>query len=121
MKTIAKEPADRFPSAADFAMALKGCLPGEVREDAIRSVPPSDDSQRFYLEGQRAADRETAVRDVGGNGSGPKSIPAPAMQQSLRAPARGSVGQSPVLWAALGAGAMLLVGGMIALAVFLLR
>ena len=128
MKTIAKEPGDRFPSAADFAMALKGCLSGEVREDAIRSVPPSDDSQRFYLEGQRAADRETSlrgegVRDEGGvpASGGARSMPAPGMLQSLRVPARGSVGQSPVLWAALGAGAMLLVGGMIALAVFLLR
>jgi hypothetical protein len=31
------------------------------------------------------------------------------------------VGQSPVLWAALGAGAMLVLGGMIIAAVLLLR
>jgi hypothetical protein len=32
-----------------------------------------------------------------------------------------SLSQSPVLWAALGAGAMLVVGGLVALAVLLLR
>src|SRR5688572_29667752 len=90
MKTIAKEPDDRYPSAADFAMALRSCLPGAVRDDAIRSVPPSEESQRFQVEGQRAADRETAVRDVGAAASGPKSMPAPALHQSVRAPARSS-------------------------------
>jgi fumarate reductase subunit D len=39
----------------------------------------------------------------------------------MRAPERSSVSQSPVLWAALGAGAMLLVGAMIAAVVLLLR
>jgi serine/threonine-protein kinase len=119
MKTIAKEPDDRYPSAADFAMALKGCLPGEIREDALRSVPPSEDSQKFRLEGQRAAEKASG-RPPAGPSSGARELP-PA-SGSLRAPPdRSSVGQSPVLWAALGAGAMLLVGAMIAAVVLLLR
>ncbi len=127
MKTIAKEPDERFPSAADFAMALKGCLPGEVRDDALRSVPPSEDSQRFVLEGQRAADREQASRTAEADGRGPSSgtrgVPGSVrpLPESFRAPESRSLSQSPVLWAALGAGAMLLVGGMIALAVLLMR
>jgi serine/threonine-protein kinase len=119
MKTIAKEPDDRYPSAADFAMALKGVLPGEVREDALRSVPPSEDSQRFLLEGQRAAEKAQSGRPPAGPSSGARELPA---SNSVRAPQdRSSVSQSPVLWAALGAGAMLLVGAMIAAAVLLLR
>jgi eukaryotic-like serine/threonine-protein kinase len=120
MKTIAKEPEDRFPSAADFAMALKGVLPGQVREDAMRSVPPSEDSQRFVLEGARAAGKEQAARaDEGGQRAaartGMPSMPAASVAESR------PVAQSPVLWAALGAGAMLLVGGLIGAAVWLLR
>jgi serine/threonine-protein kinase len=123
MKTIEKDPARRYPSAADFAMALKGVLQGEVRDDAMRSVPPSDESQRFYLEGREAAEQ--------GRGKNP-SIPVPSgsKAQSIR-PAAGtqdgqagvarSFGQSPVLWAALGAGAMLVLGGLIVLALLLLR
>jgi serine/threonine-protein kinase len=120
MKTIAKEPDDRYPSAADFAMALKGCLPGQVREDAMRSVPPSEDSQRFQLEGQRAAEKAQSGRPPAGPSAGARDLPRGA--SSMRAPPdRSSVSQSPVLWAALGAGAMLLVGAMIAAAVLLLR
>jgi eukaryotic-like serine/threonine-protein kinase len=120
MKTIAKEPDDRYPSASDFAMALKGCLPGEVREDAMRSVPPSEDSQRFQLEGQRAAEKAHSARPPAGASSGARDLPHGG--SSMRAPPdRSSVSQSPVLWAALGAGAMLLVGAMIAAAVLLLR
>jgi serine/threonine protein kinase len=123
MKTIAKEPDARFPSAADFAMALNTCLPGEVREDALRSVPPSDDSQRFILEGQRAAEKERGRTPDGEPSTGSRALP-PGVRpapQSWRAPESRSVGQSPVLWAALGAGAMLVVGGMIIAAVLLLR
>jgi serine/threonine-protein kinase len=124
MKTIAKEPDERFPSAADFAMALSNCLPGEVREDALRSVPPADDSQRFVLEGQRGTDKDRSGRTPdGGPGTGGRAVPASVRPapQSWRAPESRSVGQSPVLWAALGAGAMLVVGGMIIAAVLLLR
>jgi serine/threonine protein kinase len=121
MKTIAKEPDDRYPSAADFAMALKGCLPGEVREDALRSVPPSEDSQRFQLEGQRAAEKALSARPPAGPSSGARDLPHGGAT-SMRAPSdRSSLTQSPVLWAALGAGAMLLVGAMIAAVVLLLR
>jgi serine/threonine-protein kinase len=122
MRTIAKEPDDRFASAADFALALKSCLPGEVRDDALRSVPPSDESQRFVLEGRsdRPATRDA---DAQGPSSGARGVPAGVRPgaDAWRAPESRSLSQSPVLWAALGAGAMLLVGGMIALAVLLLR
>ncbi len=122
MKTIEKDPGHRYPSASDFAMALKGVLQGEVRDDAMRSVPPSEESQRFYLEGREAAEQ--------GRGKNP-SIPVPSGSKaaSIRPAASpgqqrqgaGSLGQSPVLWAALGAGAMLVLGGLIALALLLLR
>jgi serine/threonine-protein kinase len=121
MKTIAKEPDDRYPTAADFAMALRGCLPGEVRDDAIRSVPPSDDSQRFLLEGQRAAanakEQQPSQRPLTGPNSGQRAMPEAGNSDA----GRSSMAQSPVLWAALGAGAMLLVGAAIAAAVLLLR
>lgn len=118
MKTIEKDPANRYPSASDFAMALKGVLQGEVRDEAMRSVPLNDESQRFYLEGREAAEQ--------GQGR-PRSIPAPAGGASVRLGAVSSaepakaVSQSPMLWAALGAGAMLLLGGMIFLGLLLLR
>ncbi len=123
MKTIEKDPANRYPTASDFAMALKGVLQGDVRDDAMRSVPPSDESQRFYLEGREAAEQG---RDPGR----PKSIPVPtAGANSARtSTASGeqrdttkSLTQSPMLWAALGAGAMLLLGGMIVGLLLLLR
>jgi serine/threonine-protein kinase len=114
MKTIAKEPDDRHASAADFAIALRTCMPGAVRDDAIRSVPPSDDSQRFAVEG-RSPGKEPSAR--------PQASPAGGTAKPVRTDeaARTSVSQSPVLWAALGAGAMLLIGAAIAAVVLLLR
>jgi hypothetical protein len=103
-------------------MALNTCLPGEVREDALRSVPPSEDSQRFVLEG-RGAEKDRGRTPDGEPSTGARAVP-PGVRpapQSWRAPESRSVGQSPVLWAALGAGAMLVVGGMIIAAVLLLR
>lgn len=114
MKTIAKEPDDRYASAADFAMALRTCMPGAVRDDAIRSVPPSEDSQRIAVEG-RGAGKEPSARPQ----TAPSSV-RPAASASPEA-GRPSVSQSPVLWAALGAGAMLLIGAAIAAVVLLLR
>jgi serine/threonine-protein kinase len=119
MKTIEKDPARRYPSAADFAMALKGVLQGEVRDDAMRSVPPSDDSQRFYLEGREAAEQGRSKQ-----ASSPAPGTAGGKSPSIRPPSAElarSFGQSPVLWAALGAGAMLVLGGLIVLALLLLR
>ncbi|HEX6240483.1 MAG TPA: serine/threonine-protein kinase [Polyangiales bacterium] len=114
MKTIAKEPDDRYPSAAEFALALRSCLPGAVREDAIRSVPPSEDSQRFNVEAPRDGGREASARPISGSGTRSPELGAP---EAARPPAS----QSPVLWAALGAGAMLLIGAAIAAVVLLLR
>lgn len=133
MKTLEKDPSNRYPTAADFAMALKGCLADEVHEDAMRSVPPTDESQRFLLEGQKAAqkgkggsDRPPAASSQGAGGA-PVPAPTPHIHSPLPPHPHGnpsasrSLAQSPVLWAALGAGVMLVVGGTIALLVLLLR
>ena len=140
MKTLEKDPANRYPTAADFAMALRGCLGDLVREDAIRSVPPSEDADRFLAEGQQAAHaaapapapsaggqakpaavavQPSAPRAAAPLGGGPSLRPDAPTEANLQAAQ--SLGQSPVLWAALGAGVMLVVGGVIALAVLLLR
>lgn len=108
MKAIAKAPKDRYPSASDFAMALKGCLPDDVRDEAMRSVPASEDSQRFFLEGQRAAGRASP--------GSPRSI-----SDEPTVPGARSLAQSPVLWAALGAGAMLMLGIAVVLVILLLQ
>jgi serine/threonine-protein kinase len=127
MKTIEKDPSRRYPTASDFAMALKGVLQDEVRDDAMRSVPPSDDSQRFYLEGREAAEQGRGHKSIPVPAAGTGSV-RPAAAASVRPASAGasegtakSVGQSPVLWAALGAGAMLLLGGLVALVLLLLR
>lgn len=142
MQALEKDPARRYPSAADFAMALRGCLGDLVRDEAIRSVPPTDESQRFVIQGQRAAGKlppETSSGVTPAAESGahkrepsqgvntPSVRPAPELARpnaatELRAPqGTSSLSQSPVLWAALGAGVMLLVGGVVALAVLWLR
>jgi serine/threonine protein kinase len=132
MRALAKDPGDRYPSAADFAMALKGCLAETVRDEAMRSVPTSEDSQRFYLEGQRAAEkgRGGPSSQPGHNSSNPGvpagtdprrgSDKAGAPPRHAPAPTTG-LGQNPFVWAALGAGAMLLLGGAVVLAIVLLR
>jgi serine/threonine-protein kinase len=114
MRALAKDPGDRYPSTADFAMALKGCLADNVRDDAMRSVPTSEDSQRFYLEGQRAA-------EAGRN--------APSGQASMRSGSTNlsptnqpaGAGPNPFVWAAIGALAMLVVGGLLVAGLMLLR
>ncbi|MFT3927334.1 MAG: serine/threonine-protein kinase [Myxococcales bacterium] len=121
MKTIEKDPAKRYPSAADFAMALKGVLQGDVRDDAMRSVPPSDESQRFYLEGREAAEQGRSKMPSVPVPSGGKSASARPAATAAPSELARSFGQSPVLWAALGAGAMLVLGGLIVLALLLLR
>jgi serine/threonine-protein kinase len=138
MKTLEKDPANRYPTAADFAMALRGCLGELVREDAIRSVPPSEEADKFLAEGQQLAHAATpapaATSSAQAKPSAPGGSPAavratgaagaslrPDTQAEGNLQAAQSLGQSPVLWAALGAGVMLVVGGAIALAVLLLR
>ena len=44
MRALAKVPADRFPTAADFAQAL--ATPGETRETAVTSSPPASRGRR---------------------------------------------------------------------------
>jgi serine/threonine-protein kinase len=125
MKAIEKDPNRRYPSAADFAMALKGVLQDDVRDDVMRSVPQSEESQRFYLEGKEAAEKD---RNGGEAASAPAStagtstsVRPPTNPAAVDVPGMRSLSQSPVLWAALGAGAMLVVGGLVALVVLLLR
>ncbi len=135
MKTLAKEPGQRYPSASDFAMALKGCLSDQVDDDKMRSVPATDESQRFLIHGQDAARAEPALSGSAklaaaerspafpAQSGAPSSIgPAAAAQgASATAPALSHAAASPLLWAALGAFGMLLLGGLIALGVLLLR
>jgi hypothetical protein len=130
MKTLEKDPNKRYPSASDFAMALKGCL--SLDDEALRSVPQNDESQRFFLQGQQAAHAEiesarpppakpepVATRPVPAAASAAGTAGAKAGASSAAsAPAPA---QSPVLWAALGAGATLLLGALAALAFFLMR
>ncbi len=137
MKTLLKDPAQRYPSASDFAMALKGCLSFEVDDEKMRSVPATDASQRFLLQGQEAARGEAAsgsgppaarAAPSSGRPLGPAQAESPASVRpggaaasAARPPVVAEAAQSPVLWAALGAGAMLVIGGLVALAVFALR
>jgi serine/threonine protein kinase len=114
MRALAKDPNDRYPSTADFAMALKGCLADNVRDDAMRSVPTSEESQRFYLEGQRAAEQ-------GRNSpNGQASMHSGATNLSPTSQPTG-VGPNPFVWAAIGALAMLVVGGLLIAGLMLLR
>jgi eukaryotic-like serine/threonine-protein kinase len=117
MRALAKDPGDRYPSAADFAMALKGCLAETVRDDAMRSVPASEDSQRFLLEGQRAAEKGRA--SPSSQPSGATRLPTEPPRAVLREPA--GLQQNPFLWAAVGAGAMLLLGGAVLALILFLR
>jgi serine/threonine protein kinase len=137
MQALEKDPAKRHATAADFAMALRNCLGDQVRDDAIRSVPapaPSSDAKS-------AADAVATAPATAPSPTpavAPQRTPAPVQSSSARPPAgeqartdtaadvrlqggAQSISQSPVLWAALGAGVMLVVGGAIALAVLLLR
>lgn len=127
MRTLEKDPDKRYPSASDFAMALKGCLAGEVEDEAMRSVPQNEESQRFLLHGQEAAQAEMqSNRPSPGKGvslrplaqgvpvgrSEPVKVASPALQPQAS-------GASPILWAALGAAGMLVLGMVIAAIVLL--
>ncbi|MEY4509923.1 MAG: hypothetical protein RLZZ450_2045 [Pseudomonadota bacterium] len=119
MKTIEKEPDKRHPSAADFAHALKECLQEEVRDDAMRSIPKPDDASRARILQQQQQDARQ-LRDSDGRAAG--SGPGGSTRPNTTLGASGnSLPQSPMIWAAIGAGAMLVLGGMIVLAVMLLR
>jgi serine/threonine protein kinase len=124
MKTIEKEPDNRYPSAADFAHALKECLQEEVRDDAMRSVPRSEESQRHRHPSSEPRKGREGERQPQ-SGAAPQSSERPrnsegARAESVRADA-GPLPQSPMIWAAIGAGAMLLLGGAVIIAVLLLR
>jgi eukaryotic-like serine/threonine-protein kinase len=119
MKTIEKEPEKRHPTAADFAMALKDCLQEEVRDDAMRLVPKAEDSSRprpqVGSEVRLRVDSERPPRAA--NGSSTRSSPGGRASRDDGE----SLAQSPMVWAAIGAGAMLVLGGAVILAVLLLR
>ena len=120
MKTIEKEPDKRHPSAADFAHALKECLQEEVRDDAMRSVPRSEESQRH----RHAGSAESRGRDGERKQASGSAPPSQRPHSSHPGPLQGDASplpQSPMIWAAIGAGAMLLLGGAVVIAVLLLR
>jgi len=71
MRSLAKKPDDRYPTASDFAMALKGCIGAGLSDSVIdMAVPRSEDSQRFYLEGREAARTAHASTLAGTAGKG---------------------------------------------------
>lgn len=118
MKTIEKEPDKRYSSAADFAHALKECLQEAVRDDAMRSVPRGDESQRVRQSGGPSTGQDR--RQPGEAAASGSRQPPPSSGSSWPVNA-GPLPQSPVLWAAIGAGAMLLLGGAVLAAILLLR
>ncbi|MET0343891.1 MAG: serine/threonine-protein kinase [Polyangiales bacterium] len=114
MRTIEKDPNQRYPSAADFALALKDCLQEEVRDDAMRLVPDSN-RPRIPLP---PPDQRSGRSDADGRG---RAISAPSRASGRGSRETESLAQSPMVWAAIGAGAMLVLGGAVLLAVMLLR
>jgi serine/threonine-protein kinase len=126
MQTIEKDPDKRPASAADFAHALKECLQDAVRDDAMRSVPRGEDSQRARNQASGGEQRKPREADRQ-RGAGGSSLPpgrrsdGPRVRSSPLVSDAGSLPQSPMMWAAIGAGAMLLLGGVVLLAVLLLR
>jgi eukaryotic-like serine/threonine-protein kinase len=134
MLALEKDPAKRYGSAAEFAIALRDCLGDAVRDDAIRSVPVPppmlDDSQRFHVEQPHAARTPVAgaaaarpVAQQQPSSGRPPAGAEPARSQATELNVQGGaqpIGPSPMLWAALGAGVMLVVGGAVALAVLLM-
>lgn len=105
MRTLEKAPEGRYPRATDFAMALQGCLQGAVDDQAMASVPRSEESQQFLREGI-----EAALRDQGQSPEAPPSVSGTP-----------EVSSSPWMYAALGAGVMLILGGAVIAALLLLR
>jgi len=94
-------------------MALKDCLQEGVRDDAMRLVP---DSQR------PRPPSPAEVRGLRGDDTRSKgSAPARGLSNSRASRPGDSLAQSPMVWAAIGAGAMLVLGGAVVLAVLLLR
>ena len=92
-----------------------------VRDDAMRSVPKSEESQRFRQgAGDARKGREVEVRASSSRPSGRPRSSDPLRVSGARADTN-SLPQSPMIWAAIGAGAMLLLGGAILLIVLLLR
>lgn len=125
MKTIEKDPDKRYASAADFAHALKACLQEEVRDDAMRLVPKAADDGRRSTPSlaSQGTDPRSRRPDFDARASGGASQ-APRSRPPSRAPSRSegsSMTQSPMVWAAIGAGAMLVLGGVVLIAVLLLR
>jgi serine/threonine-protein kinase len=126
MKTLEKDPDKRYPSASDFAMALKGCLAGEVEDEAMRSVPLNDESQRFLLQGQEAANaalrsnRPAAAKAPSKRPEAQDVVGPTVAAGTLAATPDHASGASPILWAALGAAAMLVLGLLVAAIVLLM-
>lgn len=117
MKALAKEPDDRWSSAAELGAALEGVLHGRATPPSLDLGPPTHDP------GLPAADGFPGV------GEGPSAhapAPAPPAPQPLPpSPAPTSHRPAPPMsklpWIVLGAGVVLALGGAIALIVALTR
>ncbi len=118
MKTIEKDPDKRHRSAADFALALKDCLQEEVREDAMRSIPKPDEGARARASAQVGELRRPRTPRDGAMAAPSSSADGAGGTARLDL---ASLPQSPMLWAAIGAGAMLVLGGAVLVVVLLLR
>jgi hypothetical protein len=94
-------------------------LQEEVRDDAMRSIPKPDDASRARALAQQQSDSRL-LRDSDGR-SGSAASHGGARPHGGPDVSGHSLPQSPMIWAAIGAGAMLVLGGMIVLAVMLLR
>ncbi len=72
-KALAKDPDDRYGSAAEFAEALKGVARGRLRTAAMRAVPPSDPGDRPAA----AAEEQTAgvLPGMRGDGAANSKLP----------------------------------------------
>ncbi len=116
MKSLAKDPADRYQTAAEFGNALKTVLGGQIGTSAMRALPDSV----VHAAQQAQAANEAAATASGHSASSPSGRPQPAdpsgrqvlQQQS------GPVGlpTSKAPWIVLGLAALLAVGGAVALA-----
>ena len=109
---------DREASAtADSGAALDKYFNPVIR--LMRSIPKPDDASRARALAQQQSDSRL-LRDSDGR-SGSASSHSAVRPHGGPDVSGNSLPQSPMIWAAIGAGAMLLLGGFIVLAVMLLR
>ncbi|MFW6051154.1 MAG: serine/threonine-protein kinase [Myxococcota bacterium] len=108
LRALAKEPEERYASAAAFADALKGAARAPIRTAAMRAYVPPPPEEAAPGEGHAPADpRESEEREE------PAGHRMPAQRDSD--PPAPPMSVTP--WLVFGAGVLLAVGGAVALAV----